>query len=483
MIVKKLALITLSLAIGLAGPCIEALAKESKSQAPISKQTIYPTGKKSTASKSRGANKSQCKKSSAKHSSSPDASTEDRTSKYVDLVKDTVTSIMDAKELATYPINVVILFTISSSGKITDWQFSKKSNFATVNNSFKTRIKSLPPFPAPPKNFSKGLTIQIDASRQPLTPKSPPYFNCKEISEQTYSVSPMGEPIEHKLTKREGSLGDYKIDFENCDDFPIKIILHRKGKLLLKKELAKWQGLSEPHFVFFDPIADMQTNYTPVARDIDNDGKAEMVVVEASEAGGHPADRLMIYKLDGSDVLRCTFDRRVIEPEFEDIDHDGRYEIWVKDNTFAAWLGSSDADSIYPQIALEGADYKPNARFMKYKPTEQKALDAYVLNASKKLSVYPKKTGYRVIIPVVWTTIIDLVYQGNSDKAKEILYKLYPGDTRILIMNSDEIEKLPQTAESKSKQEFWNMLCEQLKKSEYFEQIKTLNPNLTAPLQ
>ncbi len=400
---------------------------------------------------------------------------------YVSLVEKQVSHIMDEKELAAYPINVVLLFEIDKHGRIAKWSFITESNFAAVNKYFTDRISKLRPFQAPPREFPNGLRIQVTASRNSMEYKTPPYFKCKSLEEQTYSVSPLGEPIEHKILQKEGTLADYRAWFENCDDCPVNIKLFRKRKLLLKKELPRWQGLCEPHYAFVDPLGNITTNEIPVARDLDYDGKPELVIQEISEAGGHPAERLQIFKLDGTDVLKCTFDQKVIEPEFTDIDKDKRFELLIKDDAFAMWLDSSDADSIYPEIVLDSKTYKPSAKFTRYKPTSAENFNLYVLQAEVEISKYQKATNYRVMIPFVWRDLIKLVYQGNADTAKRILEKLYPGKTKLLIVTSGANEKLPSSQKEISKEQFWNMLYGQAKKSKYFQQLSALNQSFSTP--
>ena len=183
----------------------------------------------------------------------------------------------------------------------------------------------------------------------------------------------------------------------------------------------------------------------PVGTDVTGFGKPNVVLSEWT-GGGHCCYVFRVLELGKIVREVAAIDvQDAIDSCFVDLDHNGVFALVSRDYTFAYWRASF-AESPAPGIILRfnGVGYDLALDLMRKPAPDKEEIDKIV--AEVRQSEYPK--------PLLWKTMLDLIYTGNADLAWRFLPAAWPSTVT-------------------SRGEFLRGFCGQLANSPYFERLDT----------
>lgn len=213
--------------------------------------------------------------------------------------------------------------------------------------------------------------------------------------------------------------------------------------------------------------------------DITGDGVSDVVV--AGYSGGiHCCYQYDVYSLKPPARKYDQIDGAHSPIQFVDIDGDGKFEAIGNDWTFAYWE-TCFADSPAPLVILSPTErgYELNVPLMKLRPPSKNELIALVEECGGEVNEdreQVKATGIMyhdqpslAVRPAVWSTMLDLIYTGNSKFAWKFLDMYWP-DGENASYGFDGEKDL-------SKSQFKKEFLDQLSSSPYWKELKALNRN------
>lgn len=292
----------------------------------------------------------------------------------------------------------------------------------------------------------------------------------KVLAKEKYVYDNAGEKLDHTILKQQAQLGKYTLYEEIVDDLGlIKLKLSLGDKVVLDKSLPRWQGLSESAYGLFDPVSGARCEMKPVARDINNDGIPELMVLK-DDGSAQGAVEYTFYELDGSPQLRKIYEGHLPSANFKDTDGDGVFEITVNDSNLEGWHDAARVETYYIPITLawDGKNYAPSAKYMKKKaptPAELKAL-VNKLNADIKDRGYKAPAGSKVITTSAWGEMSRLVYSGNEKSAKALFDLMYPDSVGKLAVTTSA-SQYNGGPKLQSRDQFWQEFMARLRKGPY----------------
>lgn len=189
----------------------------------------------------------------------------------------------------------------------------------------------------------------------------------------------------------------------------------------------------------------------PVGTDVTGSRVPEVVVSEWS-GGGHCCYILRVLQLGVTVHEIAAMNMQDSDDgHFVDLDGDGVYEIVARDYTFAYWHASF-ADSPAPRVVLrfDGKAYRLALDLMRKPAPEKAAIETLIAEVRRKWEYdYPE--------PLLWKSMLELIYTGHPDLAWDVVSKASDG-------------------RNSAKDQFLSEFCGQLATSPYFAPLEpTLN--------
>ena len=186
--------------------------------------------------------------------------------------------------------------------------------------------------------------------------------------------------------------------------------------------------------------------------DLTGDGRPNVVVL-ATTGGAHCCYEYLILSLE-RDKIRCLdiVGRGDYEVSFEPFPDELGFAMIERENVFAYWRAAF-AESPAPDVIMRfrGGMYRADAELMRARPPS--AEEVRRLAAEVRASPVWKTR----LEPQLWKVMLDLMYTGNADVAREFFEAAWPEG---------------RTGKEEFAQEFWE--C-QLRHSIYWTTIKELN--------
>lgn len=206
--------------------------------------------------------------------------------------------------------------------------------------------------------------------------------------------------------------------------------------------------------------------------DITGDGTKD-VVVASYTGGAHCCYEYDVYSLKRRARKYDHIDGAHSLVEFVDLNGDGEFEALAHDWTFAYWQACFAA-SPAPLVILSPTrrGYGLNVPLMKLPPPSKSELEALVEECGVEFNEIDKNTNTN-LTPVcvssdVWSTMLDLIYTGNSKFAWKFL---------DLYWANGPIGEAADSVCDLSKTEFRKKFLDQLSCSPYWKELKALNRN------
>lgn len=233
---------------------------------------------------------------------------------------------------------------------------------------------------------------------------------------------------------------------ENAEDYSKRctLIINRNGEEIVRKKAF--------NCYLFD-LGNDPKNETLV-KDITRDGQKNVVVGEFT-GHAHCCFNTYIFSLDSPVCEIAKIAGLHSEAIPKDIDGDGIYEFVLNDWTFAYWKVSFAA-SPAPEVILtyKNGRYVPATSLM----TRKSTLSSDELKSRRQeiQSVWQERKKYGVLPAELWHVMLELIYTGNMEEAKDFLQSTWPdGEPGLAQFNK----------------EFFG----QLQKSPYYGSIKAMN--------
>ena len=214
----------------------------------------------------------------------------------------------------------------------------------------------------------------------------------------------------------------------------------------------------------------------PPEYDVTGDGSPNLIV--GGWTGGAHCCQLY-YVLDVGETPRLV---DVISTEHSDIARLYKFEdtpgltLLANDWNYAYWntcFACSPAPIVYLSFNPERDEFVINTDKMKSTVPEQETLDEWVEEIQQYWEHRPE---------LLWTYMLELIYTGNLDAAKELLDRAWPSKAKMKIPFLDDsiIQHVFEKTEPypTSKDEFWHGLLEKISESQFAEEIFLMNaPN------
>ena len=239
---------------------------------------------------------------------------------------------------------------------------------------------------------------------------------------------------------------DYRILVTRDDKAPWQsqeiLEISRAGQVLHR------QRSFEFHLGGFDPSDEKQKELLAVGRDVTGNGVPDLVVSEYT-GGAHCCFLAHVFELGREFRKVATLDARDGDlSHFEDLDGDGSLEFVTNDFTFAYWR-TSFADSPAPRVVLKYRDgaYRVAPELMRRPAPAAAELE----RRGREVREAPQWRARRMP-SALWTTMLDLIYEGHAETAWAFLNSSWP---------RTEAEK----------EDFRREFLEQLRKSPYAREI------------
>jgi hypothetical protein len=197
----------------------------------------------------------------------------------------------------------------------------------------------------------------------------------------------------------------------------------------------------------------------PIGTDITGSGSPELLLVDWG-GGAHCCFTFHIIEL--GDRVRETAKIDAGDSDyahFEDVNQDGKYEFVGWDFTFNYWHASF-AESPAPRIVLQfnGKTHELAPELMRQPAPSSGDLE------SKSVDVRKMEWADRFPPPLLWRTMLDLIYTGHSDLAWQFATASWK-------------------PENIAKQAFLDEFCGQLAGSPYFDQLRPTIQNAPCILE
>lgn len=145
----------------------------------------------------------------------------------------------------------------------------------------------------------------------------------------------------------------------------------------------------------------------------------------------------------------------------------------VYDWNYAYWLtcfACSPAPDVYLSFDQEKDWFAVNTDMMKASVPEQETLEEWVEEIQQHWEQHPQR---------LWTHMLDLIYTGNLDAAKELMDRAWPADAKMKIPSLDEsffdhiFRDTPLHPTDKDK--FWHGLLKKIGESQFAEEVFLMN--------
>lgn len=253
-----------------------------------------------------------------------------------------------------------------------------------------------------------------------------------------------------KEKKDEARFGDYVISTYRGPDLEGCLQILKSGVLVYT--LSSHDFRIGNNFWHGTPI--------PIGTDITGAGKPDAIVSEWS-GGAHCCFTLHIFELGERfrEIARIEAEHGD-GSNFEDLNHDGSYELVGSDWAFAYWKASF-ADSPAPRVVLKYRAGRfrlaldlmrtPNPSSEKFKTMVESVRSARGWSSQVILDCQ-QECG---IAPALWANMLDLIYGGHPDLAWELFDESWPKNLA-------------------GKATFAKEFCSVLKKSRYWHDLKEM---------
>jgi hypothetical protein len=190
--------------------------------------------------------------------------------------------------------------------------------------------------------------------------------------------------------------------------------------------------------------ADESSSRVKMGTDITGEGQPNLVLGEWS-GGAHCCLKLQVFEIGEKFRKVAELDlQHTADPEFADVDGDGRIELVVADWTFAYWHAPF-ADSPAPQVILrfrDGAFHLATELMRKTPPR-----DADLTSKARQIRENPDWTENSDPPAGLWGEMLDLVYGGNAQLAWSFLDVAWPparpGKEKFLQEFREQLAKSP----------------------------------------
>src|SRR6266567_2643347 len=290
--------------------------------------------------------------------------------------------------------------------------------------------------------FLEALRIQAQASRpaQAQKPKAP----------ETNEISDESEPCPgSRLKTGEASFQKYAVRTYRFPNAFGCVVISRDGKPAYKRTGLVFQIGGSPDL----PLEGKQDELTPIGTDVTGLGIPDLVIGEWT-GGAHCCFVFHVFEL-GPEKLRkaATIDGKHSDrAQFQDIDHDGRFEFLMNDWTFAYWR-TGFMQSPTPDLILRFRDGKFRLALdlmRKPSPTDGEL-------AQRAKDIAQKWDSFESGPPhEYWGELLELIYSGNAESAWRFADQCWPRD-------------------KDGKEEFMRDFRKQLRQSPYWDELRELN--------
>lgn len=198
--------------------------------------------------------------------------------------------------------------------------------------------------------------------------------------------------------------------------------------------------------------------------DINGDGVPEIIVNE-NTGEWHCCSTYAIFSLGKNLKLIDLLYGEHSYFNFKDLDGDGKYEAIGRDWIFAYW-NTSFAGSPAPEVILrwKNGKYRLAEDLMKKPPPDKKEI-LKIASELKKYVALEEQNEQLSRIPEWWAVMIKLIYTGNGNMAWEFCDLSWPAPE----------EKSSRKKYLKEKKLFLDKFKKQLKKSNYWADLKKMN--------
>jgi hypothetical protein len=166
-----------------------------------------------------------------------------------------------------------------------------------------------------------------------------------------------------------------------------------------------------------------RTSIPLIGKDINGNGIPDLVICEYS-GGAHCCFSYYIFEMGKRFKETAYFYMKDSQLNFRDTDRDGKLELFGVDATFANWHACS-ACSPMPGIALryQGITYVIAADLMSKPAPPARTLQAKI---RKIRTSRDWENGIDEYPPELWGTMLDLIYSGHADMARDFFDKAWP---------------------------------------------------------
>lgn len=237
------------------------------------------------------------------------------------------------------------------------------------------------------------------------------------------------------------TIGQYKVEssYDRAGDRRFTIL--KDGKELYSERAGQFWFVDVAHG------KETGTSHDPKPTDITGDGIPDLVV-EEFPLHVECCWSYSIFSLGPNFKLEAKVEGLHSPMTFEDVNHDGVYELVGDDPTFYSWYAS-------PRVVLKydkaQATYEFATNLMKKAPPTE----AQMVEKQKEFAKATVYAGFPVA-PQIYGYMLDLIYSGNASSAWTFLNLAWP-------------------KQQTDKKEFIDEIMQQLKKSPYWKELQEMN--------
>lgn len=246
------------------------------------------------------------------------------------------------------------------------------------------------------------------------------------------------------------TINEYLCERSRTEDGKVCMTFFRSGKKIRS-------DCADGGFVSF-------LSFPPPGTDINGDGIPD-VIVDYFSGGAHCCSQYAVFSLGKKLKLLDVLYGEHSDFEFKDLDSDGKYEAIGRDWTFAYW-NTSFAGSPAPEVILrwKSGRYRLADDLMRKKYDRDEVMKM-ADDFKKDILPISEEDGTFHVEPTIWAAMLELIYAGDGELAWEYVDRVWPlSDDKLLAKRW-----------ASDKKKFLNEFKTQLRKSEYWSDLKKMN--------